>query len=211
MRLLAQFASSTFVWETSWLRPSASTSSTRCVWTGGWQRFGHKTPVCPLCKREVSKEDVLDEREADLREIVRRSQVRVQPFPVPQSQVPPNQPPTILKNFGQLSTKTRKQDVVNLLRIEGQFYLPPDRNLNSEFVRSFLAGRKALFRVSEVIRVKHSFRFKELSLAALLSRYPRPTQAQSYLPDEKDLSKLDREYSLNVSSKDLEHCGAELR
>ncbi len=104
----------------------------------------------------------------------------------------------VLKSFSALANKSKKKDVINLLSIEGRFYLPPERNLNSSFLKQFFAGNKRLYKVSDVQMVGQSFRFKELAITVLLQNHPRAAEARMYLPDEANLSKLDRTYTLNV-------------
>lgn len=76
--------------------------------------------------------------------------------------------------------------------------MPPDRNITADFLRQFLAGKKGLLKAAQVVHLKQDFRFREMTLANLLERYPKPTEAAYYLPDERDLARLDRGYALNV-------------
>ena len=76
--------------------------------------------------------------------------------------------------------------------------MPPERNINSSFIKDFFAGKKRFFKKEEVVFVQVIYGFKELTLGVLLSEYPRNFEAALYLPDEANLSKIDRKFALNV-------------
>jgi len=85
-----------------------------------------------------------------------------------------------------------------LLQVEGRIYLPPPRNINSAFLKSFLSGKKRMFKTEEVRFVAKVFNFRELTLENLLQEFPRPEEARTFFPDHVPLQKLDRHYALNV-------------
>ncbi len=76
--------------------------------------------------------------------------------------------------------------------------MPPRRNVTSKFLREFLNGRKKLFKIREIIRVKKIWSFKESTISKVLNGYPKLNDATYYLPEINNLQKLDKEYTFNV-------------
>jgi hypothetical protein len=89
--------------------------------------------------------------------------------------------------------------------------LPPDRNLNAEFLRRFFAGEKCLLKQSEVLRAKRIWNFREATLDKLWESYPLKQTAIRFLPDTTSLNKLDKEYVVNVYSIGPEYSRKRLR
>jgi len=77
--------------------------------------------------------------------------------------------------------------------------MPPTRNINAEFLREFLAGRKKLLKIADVIFVSKSFGFKELCTRNLLQNFPNRELARLYVPEVGVETKIDRQYVINVS------------
>ena len=50
----------------------------------------------------------------------------------------------------QNANKSSKKQLITILRIEGQFYMPPSRNISSRYLRSVFSGNKLIFKVEEV-------------------------------------------------------------
>lgn len=78
------------------------------------------------------------------------------------------------------------------------YYVPPYRYFTAEFAQAVLAGRKRLFRKSDVVYLGALFNFPECSKASLLNRYPCQHELQQYVPDADHLAQLDKRYVLNV-------------
>ena len=62
----------------------------------------------------------------------------------------------------------RKTELYNLLDASGGYYLPPLRDINSIFLRSFLKGSKTLFLKKEVLCLGYIPKFEELSTEKIL-------------------------------------------
>lgn len=84
--------------------------------------------------------------------------------------------------------------------LKGGFYLPDRRNINAKFVSQVLSGYKQLLKLSAVKWVGEVPSLKELSVKALFYKTQRKEELNKYLPDTSALSRLDRQYFLNVGS-----------
>jgi hypothetical protein len=78
-------------------------------------------------------------------------------------------------------------------------FLPPRRNINAQFIKDFLAGRKRLLKKEDVISVGKCWRLKGLTTSEILAAFPDPLAARAYFPDLPDSKKLDRKFTLNVN------------
>ena len=83
--------------------------------------------------------------------------------------------------------------------------MPPDRNVNANFIKEFLAGRKRLLKIQEMRFLSRMFAFKELTIEKMLTNFPQQDQAKLFLPDVNSPDKLDKKYVTNVLSLCLEH------
>ena len=63
-------------------------------------------------------------------------------------------------------------------------------------MKDFFAGKKKLFKISEVRFLAKIYSFKELTISAVLENYPRREEARKCLPDGIDEKKLDKTYVL---------------
>lgn len=72
-------------------------------------------------------------------------------------------------------------------------------------MRQFFSGEKRLLKLNEVLWVKRSAGFRELSFERLLSTTSKAEDIFKFLPDIRVLAKLDRTYTLNVGSQDHQH------
>ena len=65
-------------------------------------------------------------------------------------------------------------------------------------MKQILIGEKELLQLHKVVWVKEVINFKELTIEALLTVYPKWQEAKRFIPDLKDLKRLDKVYFLNV-------------
>lgn len=96
------------------------------------------------------------------------------------------------------ATKTTKRDFLDLLIVEGQFYLPPKRNVNARFLQQFLAGRKKLFKVGDVKAVSRVWNFKTCTTRAVWDLFPAKQEAKPFFPDNPSIERLDKTFVFNV-------------
>jgi hypothetical protein len=74
-----------------------------------------------------------------------------------------------------------------------------------------LAGTRFLLKVADVKFVNKHYSFKELTLQKLLEGHPKANEVQRFFPLVSNLSKIDREYALNVCSVGHQHHRARVR
>ena len=107
-----------------------------------------------------------------------------------------------LKTFHRNSHTTTKRDLLHLLRIEGfeegAYYLTPNRIVNAEFLRMFLAGEQKLLKVEELKFVRYVFGFKKMQTRQILQDFSDRHMIQLHLPNSVNETKFDRGHVLNV-------------
>ena len=89
--------------------------------------------------------------------------------------------------------------------LTGALYLPPQRNVNSRFIKTVFAGTKKLLKKPEVVTVGKVWNFKDLTTEKVLRKFLQAIRAGAYIPDVNDVKKLDRVYILDVVSKGIKH------
>ena len=69
-----------------------------------------------------------------------------------------------LKNIRihQNGKKTKKRDIMTMINLEIGLYLPPDRYVNSFFIKEILNGKKKSLKRNKVLFVKRCINFKEV-------------------------------------------------
>jgi len=65
-------------------------------------------------------------------------------------------------------------------------------------LRDFLSGKKQLFKIKQVKFVKKIWSFKEMTIQKILDSFPELSTAKLYLPELKNIQKLDKLYTCNV-------------
>lgn len=148
--------------------------------------------TCPNCRTEVNIGDVADNRSQSSQ---RRANNSILEEPVP----PQRQLRRGLARFSvNNATKTTKRDFLDLLIVEGHFYLPPKRNVNARFLQQFLAGSKKLLKVGEVQAVSRVWNFKTCTTRAVWQLFPSKEAAQPFFPDNPPIERVDKTFVFNV-------------
>ena len=84
------------------------------------------------------------------------------------------------------------------MKIEGNFYLPPSRNITAQYLKLVFSGKKNILKNNQVNFVKEFFSFKELQMGVLFDKFPKKEELLSFLPPFKDLGRVDKGFFLNV-------------
>ena len=74
------------------------------------------------------------------------------------------------------------------------------RNITAGFLRKIFNGKKKYFTQNEIQKVKTVFYFKELRMDNVLKEYPKRNELLEYLPDHKQLYRIDKIFFLNISN-----------
>ena len=64
-----------------------------------------------------------------------------------------------------------KEELYTLLDIQGEYFLPPIKNINFEFLKKFLTGGKKLFKKGEMRHLERIPRFEELTTKELWNNF----------------------------------------
>lgn len=81
-----------------------------------------------------------------------------------------------------------------------EYYVPNDRMASMDFLRAVLSGQKSLLKLNQVRFLIGLEKYNELTLANLLERARTAVpRLFDYLPQDYIISRLSREYVLNVS------------
>lgn len=98
------------------------------------------------------------------------------------------------------ATRTTKRDFLDLLIVEGQFYLPPKRNVNARFLQQFLVGSKKLLKIKDIHAVSRVWNFKTCTTRAVWELFPEKHDARAFFPDTPAIERMDKTFVFNVRS-----------
>lgn len=79
------------------------------------------------------------------------------------------------------------------------YYVPPYRYFTADFVQDVLAGRKKLFRKTDIVYLGVLFNYPDCSKTSLINQYPNLRQPHKYVPDADRIAQVDKRYILNVN------------
>lgn len=149
-----------------------------------------KNDVCPTCQTALDVEKLVDFTEDD-------PQLVGPPQILPRVAVAGGEN-TDLRLFPSGPKGSSKASWMNMLKVEGGFYLPSHKCVTAKFMAQFLRGEKALLKIDEVRWVHKIWAFKELTVQSLMQATDKADKVQRFLPDNQIPSKVDRQYFLNV-------------
>ena len=76
-----------------------------------------------------------------------------------------------------------KNNIIALLSVQGQYFLPPRQFINWKRIRQILNGEKKLLRVSKIPSLNVPPKVNELTVTNLMSQVRNDPRIMQYLPD----------------------------
>ena len=102
--------------------------------------------TCPTCRSFLDSSKYLDERKKE--EVISSTSIR-QELETNKDLVK-----YFLNNGG---NKSSKLQLITILKLEGNFYLPPSRNITAEYLKLVFGGQKKILKINQVNFVKDFF------------------------------------------------------